>query len=105
MFCSTLNVYPLFKKEHTMNTSRWIVSLMGMIGFAGLLAACGGEGAPSVSASGSGSGSGSGLASASGTITGFGSVIVNGRRFDTSSSSFTVLLCRDRFNRSPGTPS
>jgi hypothetical protein len=57
-----------------------------MLGLAGLLAACGSEGAPSVSASGSGSGS----ASASGTITGFGSVFVNGKRFDTSGSSFTV---------------
>lgn len=73
-----------------MNTSRWIFGLMGMMGLAGLLAACGSDGAPSVSASGSGSGSGSGSASASGTITGFGSVIVNGKRFDTSSSSFTV---------------
>lgn len=73
-----------------MNTSRWIVSLGSMIGLAGLLAACGSEGVPSVSASGSGSGAGSGSASASGTITGFGSVIVNGKRFDTSSSSFTV---------------
>ncbi len=77
-------------KERTMNTPRWILGLMGMMGLAGLLAACGSDGAPSVSASGSGSGSGSGSASASGTITGFGSVIVNGKRFDTSSSSFTV---------------
>ena len=38
----------------------------------------------------SASGSGSGSASASGTITGFGSVFVNGKRFDTSGSSFTV---------------
>ena len=73
-----------------MNTSRWIFSLVSMIGLAWLLAACGNDGAPSVSASGSGIGSGSGSASASGTITGFGSVIVNGKRFDTSSSSFTV---------------
>ncbi len=79
-----------FNKERTMTTSRWIFGLMGMMGLAGLLAACGSDGAPSVSASGSGSGSGSGSASASGTITGFGSVIVNGKRFDTSSSSFTV---------------
>lgn len=74
----------------TLVTSRWIFSLMGMMGLAALLTACGSDGAPSVSASGSGSGSGSGSASASGTITGFGSVIVNGKRFDTSSSSFTV---------------
>ena len=73
-----------------MNTSRWIFSLIGMMGLAGLLAACGSDGASSVSASGSGGGSASGSASASGTITGFGSVIVNGKRFDTSSSSFTV---------------
>lgn len=73
-----------------MRTSRWIFSLVGIMGLAGLLTACGSDGAPSVSASGSGSGSGSGSASASGTITGFGSVIVNGKRFDTSSSSFTV---------------
>lgn len=69
-----------------MNTSRWIFSLVGMIGITGLLAACGSERAPSVSASGSGSGS----ASASGTITGFGSVFVNGKRFETSGASFTV---------------
>ncbi len=68
--------------------SQWIFNLAGMIGLVGLRAACGSEGAPSVSASGSGSGSGS--ASSSGTITGFGSVIVNGKRFDTSSSSFTI---------------
>jgi cytoskeletal protein CcmA (bactofilin family) len=52
---------------------------MGLMGIAGLLAACGSEGAPSVSASGSGSGS----ASASGTITDFGSLFVNGKKFET----------------------
>jgi hypothetical protein len=57
---------------------------------AGLLTACGSDGAPSVSASGSGSGATSGSASASGTITGFGSVIVNGKKFETASSAFTV---------------
>ncbi len=71
-----------------MNTLRCVFSLVGVIGLAGLLAACGSEGVPSVSASGSGSGSGS--ASASGTITGFGSVFVNGKKFETSGSSFTV---------------
>lgn len=69
-----------------MNTSRCVFSLMGLMGLVGLLAACGSDGAPSVSASGSGSGS----ASASGTITGFGSVVVNGKRFETSGASFTV---------------
>jgi hypothetical protein len=47
------------KKEYIMNPSRWIFRLVGMIGFAGLLIACGSEEAPSVSANGSGSGSGS----------------------------------------------
>ncbi len=71
---------------NTSNTLRCVFSVMGMMGLAGLLAACGSEGAPSVSASGSGSGS----ASASGTITGFGSVFINGKKFETSDSSFTV---------------
>ena len=62
-----------------MNTSRCAFSLMGLMGIAGLLAACGSDGPPSVSASGSGSGS----ASASGTITDFGSVFVNGKKFET----------------------
>ncbi len=69
-----------------MNTSRWIISLGTIMVVAGLLTACGSDGAPSVSASGSGSGS----ASASGTITGFGSVFVNGKKFDTSGAQFTV---------------
>lgn len=69
-----------------MNTSRWIGSLGAMTVVVGLLTACGSDGAPSVSASGSGSGS----ASASGTITGFGSVFVSGKRFETSGASFTV---------------
>ncbi|OQW30082.1 MAG: hypothetical protein A4E19_11040 [Nitrospira sp. SG-bin1] len=73
-----------------MSTSRRVYSFVSVIGFAGFLAACGSDGAPSVSASGSGSGSGSGSASASGTITGFGSVIVNGKKFETSSASFSV---------------
>jgi hypothetical protein len=73
-----------------MNTSRWIISLGTIMVVAGLLTACGSDGAPSVSASGSGSGAASGSASASGTITGFGSVIVNGKKFETASSAFTV---------------
>lgn len=58
----------------------FLFQLTGVVGLAGLLSACGGDGPPSVSANGSGSGS----ASASGTITGFGSVFVNGKRFDTN---------------------
>ncbi|MGB4068667.1 MAG: DUF5666 domain-containing protein [Nitrospira sp.] len=61
-----------------MRTSFCVVRLIGVIGVAGILAACGSEGAPSVSASGSGSGS----ASASGTVTDFGSVFVNGKKFE-----------------------
>jgi cytoskeletal protein CcmA (bactofilin family) len=55
----------------------WVV---GAVGLAGLLSACGGGGSPSASASGSGSGS----ASASGTVTGFGSLYVNGKKFETN---------------------
>lgn len=71
-----------------MSTSRCVYSIVSIIGLAGLLAACGSEATPPVSASGSGNGSGS--ASASGTITGFGSVFVNGKQFETSGSSFIV---------------
>lgn len=62
--------------------------LFEIVGLLWLLGGCGGSDAPSVSASGSGSGSGS--ASASGTVTGFGSVFVNGKRFETSAASFMV---------------
>jgi hypothetical protein len=51
-----------------------------------LLGGCGGGGGSSSPATGSTSGS----AASSGTVTGFGSVFVNGKRFDTSGSSFTV---------------
>ncbi|TKB66142.1 MAG: hypothetical protein E8D52_17405 [Nitrospira sp.] len=61
-----------------MRTSFCVVRLIGVIGVAGILAACGSEEAPSVSVSGSGSGS----ASASGTVTDFGSVFVNGKKFE-----------------------
>ncbi len=61
-----------------MRTLFCVVRLIGVIGVAGILAACGSEEAPSVSASGSGSGS----ASTSGTVTDFGSVFVNGKKFE-----------------------
>ena len=64
------------------------MKLMSVVGLVGLLSGCGGDGSPSVSASGSGSGSGT--AAASGTITGFGSVFVNGKKFETSGASFMV---------------
>ncbi|MCP9449615.1 MAG: DUF5666 domain-containing protein [Nitrospira sp.] len=56
----------------------------------GVLSGCGSGDSVSASASGSGSGSGSGSASASGTITGFGSLFVNGKRFETDDASVTV---------------
>ena len=62
-----------------MRTSSCVFRLVGVIGLTGLLGACGSDGAPSVSASGSGSGS----ASASGTVTNFGSLFVNGKKFET----------------------
>lgn len=71
-----------------MRQSSILFTLFGAIGLVGLLSGCGGggEGAPS----GPVSGSASGTAAASGTITGFGSVFVNGKKFDTSGSSFSV---------------
>ena len=60
-----------------MRTSSCVFRLVGVIGLAGLLGACGSDGAPSVSASRSGS------ASASGTVTDFGSLFVNGKKFET----------------------
>lgn len=71
-----------------MNTSRWIFSLVGLMGTAGLLTACGSDGVPSVSASASGSGSGS--ASASGTVTGFGSVFVNGKKYEANNVTVKI---------------
>ncbi|MDH5348882.1 MAG: DUF5666 domain-containing protein, partial [Nitrospira sp.] len=62
-----------------MRTSSCVFRLVGVIGLTGLLGACGSDGAPSVSAIGSGSGS----ASASGTVTNFGSLFVNGKKFET----------------------
>lgn len=63
-----------------MKTSRSFLNLVSLLGAAGLLAACGSDGTPSVSASGAGTGAGS--ASASGTVTGFGSVFVNGKKYE-----------------------
>ncbi|MFN3681640.1 MAG: hypothetical protein ACK4VP_06315 [Nitrospira sp.] len=56
----------------------------------GVLSGCGSGESVSASASGSGSGSGSGSALASGTVTGFGSLFVNGKRFETDGASVTV---------------
>jgi hypothetical protein len=62
-------------------------NLLGAVGLLGLLSGCGSGGGGATTGT---SGTASGSAAASGTITGFGSVIVNGKRFDTSGSSFVV---------------
>ena len=67
-----------------------LCAMLGAIGLAGLLSACGSSGSASASASGAGSGAGSGSALASGTITGFGSVYVNGKKFETEGASVSV---------------
>jgi len=69
-----------------MRRSSIVFNFVGAVGLVGLLGGCGGGGGSSSPATGSTSGS----AASSGTVTGFGSVFVNGKRFDTSGSSFTV---------------
>lgn len=72
----------------------WKLWTMGLV-VAGFLTGCGsGGGEATVSTAGSGSGS----AAATGTITGFGSVFVNGKRFETDHASFLV-------DNQPGTQS
>jgi hypothetical protein len=70
-----------------MRQSSILFNFFGAIGFVGLLSGCGsgGDGASTVA-----TGSASGSSAASGTITGFGSVFVNGKKFETSGSSFIV---------------
>jgi Domain of unknown function (DUF5666) len=60
----------------------WIAGTWVALAAATILAACGGG-----SSGGSPSASGSGMAGASGTITGFGSVFVNGKEFATNAST------------------
>jgi cytoskeletal protein CcmA (bactofilin family) len=63
-----------------MNTLRRVFSLVSTVGIAGVLVACGSGGdGPTVGAGASASGS----AGASGTITGFGSLFINGKKFET----------------------
>lgn len=69
-----------------MRQSSILFTLFGVVWLVGLLSGCGGEGAPSGPASGSASGS----SAASGTITGFGSVYVNGKKFETNGASLKV---------------
>jgi cytoskeletal protein CcmA (bactofilin family) len=64
-----------------MRPSSVLFALLGAVGLAGFLSACS-DGSPSASASAGGAG-GSGSASASGTVTGFGSIFVNGKKFET----------------------
>ena len=64
-----------------MERASCFLTLLGAIGLAGVLVACSG-GSPSASASAGGA-SGSGSASATGTVTGFGSIFVNGKKFET----------------------
>jgi hypothetical protein len=63
-----------------MKVSSVLFGALGVVGLAGLLSACG-SGSPSASASAGGA-SGSGSASASGTVTGFGSLYINGKKFE-----------------------
>ena len=65
-----------------MRRSSILFHFLGAVGLVGLLSGCGsgGVGAPSGPASGGASGS----AAASGMITGFGSVFVNGKKFETN---------------------
>ncbi|ALA57449.1 DUF5666 domain-containing protein [Nitrospira moscoviensis] len=67
-----------------MRPSSLFVSVMGVLGLVGLLSGCGGGESPTAG------GSATGTAAASGTITGFGSVFVNGKKFETSGASFIV---------------
>jgi len=70
-----------------MKRSLEVASMISVVGLAGLLWGCGGgDGAPAGTVSGTASGS----AAASGTITGFGSVFVNGKKFETNGAIFTV---------------
>ncbi len=70
-----------------MRHSSILFNLLGAVGLLGLLSGCGSGGGGAATGTG---GAASGSSAASGTITGFSSVIVNGKRFDTSGSSFVV---------------
>ena len=70
-----------------MKRSSILFNFLGAVGLVGLLIGCGSEGGGAATGTG---GAASGSSAASGTITGFSSVIVNGKRFDTSGSSFVV---------------
>ena len=65
-----------------MRRSSILFNLFGAVGLVGLLSGCGSGGGGTASSPASGSTSGS--AAASGTVTGFGSVYVNGKKFETN---------------------
>jgi hypothetical protein len=64
-----------------------LFNFLGAIGLVGLLGGCGSGGGGAATSTG---GTTSGSAAATGTVTGFGSVFVDGKRFDTSGASFIV---------------
>ena len=81
---------------------RWssiLFNLLGAVGIVGLLGGCGGGGGSSSPATGSASGS----AASSGTITGFGSVFVNGKKFETNDVEVRHDGITERCTISPAT--
>jgi hypothetical protein len=64
-----------------------LFNFLGAAGLVGLLSGCGSGGGGATTSTG---GTTSGSAAATGTVTGFGSVFVNGKKFDTSGASFIV---------------
>jgi len=70
-----------------MQRSSMLFHFIGAVGLVGLLSGCGSGGGGTTTTTG---GTTSGSAAATGTVTGFGSVIVDGKEFDTSEASFTV---------------
>ncbi len=66
----------------------WMLfNFLGAVGLVGLLSGCGSGGGGTTPGTG---GTASGSAAATGTVTGFGSVFVDGKKFDTSGASFIV---------------
>lgn len=70
-----------------MRRSSMLFNLLAVAGLVGLLSGCGSSGGGTKTNTG---GTTSGSAAATGTVTGFGSVFVNGKKFDTSGASFIV---------------
>jgi Domain of unknown function (DUF5666) len=70
-----------------MKRSSIVFNLLGAMGLLGLLSGCGSGGGGATTGTG---GATSGSAAASGTVTGFGSVYVNGKKFETDGAFVTV---------------